>query len=139
MWLFLLVICSVNFVYAATTSKIRFCDYAGVRRTFMILGIVINLVKIIVPLILMATAMIGLSKTIISGKPDDFKASLMQVIKQTVAALVIFILPTLLDFVFDTLVGYDDSGFTVCTNCLLDTNNCTIPDKDPQVYEENEK
>lgn len=132
--LFLIFLLSFDVVYAATSSKIKFCDYGGVRRTFKTLGIIINLVKIIVPLILMGSAMIGMSKTIMSGKVDDFKASLLQVVKQVLAGLIIFILPTLLDFVFDSLVDYDTTGFTVCSNCLLDTNHCSIPDKDPEIY-----
>ncbi len=134
--LFLVTILSVNVVYAATSSKIKFCDYGGVRRTFKIIGIIINLIKIIVPLILMITGIAGISKTIISGKFDDLKGGIIQLCKQAVAGLIIFIIPGLLDFVFDSLVGYDDSNFTVCTNCLFDTNKCTIPDEDPEVYTE---
>lgn len=133
--LFLFVLLSGSVVYAATSSKIKFCDYGGVRRTFMIIGILINLVKIVVPLILIITAMIAFSKTILSGKTEDFKGSLMQVVKQLIAGLIIFFLPTLLDFVFDTLVtDYDPSGFTVCTYCMFEPDKCTIPDKDPEVY-----
>ncbi len=137
--LFFVAILSVNVVYAATSSKIKFCDYGGVRRTFKIIGIIINLVKIIVPLILTFSGMVGISKTIISGKFDDLKGGIIQLSKQAVAGLIIFIIPGLLDFVFDSLVEYDDSNFTACTNCLLDTNNCSIPDEDPEVYTEDEK
>lgn len=134
MLFFIAIFLCVNVVYAATSSKIKFCDYAGVRRTFKVIGIIINLVKIIVPLILMASAMISVSKTITSGKTDDFKASILQVVKQGIAGLVIFCLPSVLNFVFNSLVGYDDTGFTSCTTCLLDTGHCTIPDKDPEIY-----
>ncbi len=135
-----LIILSVGVVYAETTSKINFCDYGGVRRTFKIIGIIINLVKIVVPLILMASAMVVFFKTIVSGKIDDFKASLMQVVKQGIAGLVIFCIPGILDFAFDSLLdGTDFSSFTTCTNCLLDTDKCTIPDKDPEVYINNKK
>lgn len=134
--LFLSAFSILNVVYAATSSKIAFCDYSGVRRTFKILGMVINVVKVIVPLILIITGMITLSKTIISGKSDDFKGSLMILAKKFVAGFIVFLLPSVLDYAFDTLIGYDDSSFTQCSNCLLDTSHCTIPESDPETYTE---
>lgn len=137
--LFVLFICAfltLNVVYAATSSKIEFCDYSGVRRTFMILGVIINIVKIVVPLILIITGMIAFSKTIISGKTEDMTASISLLAKKIIAGLIVFLIPSVLDFTFDTLIGADDSSFTECTNCLLDTENCTIPESDPNTYTE---
>lgn len=137
--LFVLFICAfltLNVVYAATSSKIEFCDYSGVRRTFMILGVIINIVKIVVPLILIITGMIAFSKTIISGKTEDMTASISLLAKKIIAGLIVFLIPSVLDFTFDTLIGADGSSFTECTNCLLDTENCTIPESDPSTYTE---
>ena len=47
MIIFLIALLTIPTVAFATTSaKIAFCDYGGVRRTFMIIGIIINIVKI---------------------------------------------------------------------------------------------
>ena len=136
--LFVILFMSLNFVYAATSSKISFCEYGGVVRTFKIIGILINIVKIVIPILIIITAIISISKTILSGKTEDLKASFIQLAKQLVAGLVIFCLPSVLDFAFDNLAGdgtaYDPSGFTVCTNCLFDTEHCQIPEKDPEIY-----
>lgn len=126
----------LNVVYAATSSKIAFCDYSGVRRTFMLIGIIINIVKIAVPLILIITGMITFSKTIISGKSDDLTTSIGILAKKIIAGLIVFLIPSILDFTFDTLIGADESNFTECTNCLLDTEHCTIPEHDPETYTE---
>ena len=123
-----------DLVLAATTSEIRFCEYAGVLRTFKILGVIINIVKIVVPLIIIGTAMVSVFTTVTSGKSDELKASFMIIVKKLIAGLIIFLLPSTLDFAFDTLIGNDTSKFTSCTNCLLDTGNCTIPDEDPSIY-----
>lgn len=136
LFIFILLLLSVNVVYAATSSKLQFCDYSGVRRTFMIIGIIINLVKIVVPLILMASAMFAFAKTITTGKPEDFKSSLLQVVKQAVAGLAIFCLPGLINYTFSLVDGYDQTGFRACSTCLLDTGHCTIPDKDPEIYDD---
>ncbi len=121
-------------VLADTTSDIKFCEMAGVRRTFLILGMCLNIIKIVLPLVIIGTAMISVGKTVISGKSDDLKGSLTLIIKKVIAGLVIFLLPTIVDFAFDTLIGYDDSGFTACTTCFLDTDSCTIPDAEPDIY-----
>lgn len=119
---------------AKTSSELRFCEYGGVLRTFKIIGMCINIVKIVVPLIIVGTAMVSIFKTVTSGKADDLKGSFTLIVKKLIAGLIIFIIPSALDFAFDTLIGYDDSGFTACSNCLLDTGNCTIPTNDPDTY-----
>lgn len=134
--LFLLLFCGINLVYAETSTKLNFCAYAGVRRTLMIIGIIIIIAKIIIPLIIIITGMITFFKTVLSGKDDDFKNSISILAKKIVAGLIIFFLPTVINYAFEALVGYDDSGYTACSTCLLDVNNCEIPDEDPTTYTE---
>ena len=135
--LIILVLCLVpHLVFADTTSKLNFCQYGGTRRTFKILGLAINIIKILVPLILMITGIITLSKTVISGKDDDLKSSLSILAKKAIAGIIIFLLPGALDYAFDTLIGYDDSSFTACTKCLLAPDSCQIPTEDPETYTE---
>lgn len=134
--LFLLLFCGLNIVYAGTTTKLNFCAYAGVRRTLMIIGIIIIIAKIVIPLIIIITGMISFFKTVISGKDDDFKSSIGILAKKIVAGLIIFFLPTVINYAFEALVGYDDSGYTACSTCLLDVDRCVIPDEDPETYTE---
>lgn len=120
--------------YAATDSNLYFCEYPGVRRTFMILGLLINIVKIVIPLIIIITGIITLSKTIISGKADDLKVSINVLIKKAVAGVIIFLLPSAINYLFNTLIANDTSKFTLCTTCLFDAEHCKIPEKDPTTY-----
>ena len=123
-----------DLVLAATSSKLRICEYGGVLRTLKIIGMAINIVKIIVPLLVIGTAIMSVFKTVTSGKADDLKGSFILILKKVIAGLIIFLIPTVLDFTFDSLLEYDDSGFTACSNCLLDTGNCVIPTTDPNTY-----
>lgn len=135
--LFMILFLGVNIVYAKTSSKISFCDYGGVRRTFKILGIFITIIKIVAPLMLIGAGMISVFKTVTSGKADDLKTSLVQLVKQGIAGLIIFCLPGLMDFVFNYLAPeHGQSGFSACTTCLFNTGSCTIPDKEPSTYNE---
>lgn len=133
--IFLMILSIIpNVVMAATSSELRICEYSGVLRTLKILGMCLNIAKVVVPLIIIGTAMVSIFKTVMSGKADDLKGSFTLIVKKLIAGLIIFYIPTILDFTFDSLIGYDDSGFTACSNCLLDTDNCTIPEEDPPTY-----
>lgn len=125
-----------NIVYAATSAKLAFCDYAGVRRAFKIAGLIIDIVKIVVPLLVIITGMIGFAKPIISGKTEDITANAMILLKKVIAGLVIFLLPGICDYAFSLIPNYDDSSIAACTTCLLDVNGCTIPTTDPITYTE---
>ena len=134
--LIMIAFLSINIVYAATKSKIHFCDYAGARRTLMIIGIIINIAKILVPLLIILTQMVSMTKIVISGKDEDFKESFKVMVKKIIAGLVIFFIPGIIDYTIDNLVKADNSGFAQCSNCLLDTKHCKIPTTDPDYYDE---
>ena len=126
---------SINVVYAATKSDLKFCDYAGTRRTLKILGTIINIIKILVPVLIIITEIIAITKVITTGDDKDLKENFKQLVRKIIAGLVIFVLPTLIDYAIDNIAGYSDSGFTQCSNCLLDTGSCKIPTEDPTIYE----
>lgn len=134
--LIMIAFLSINIVYAATKSKIGFCDYAGTRRSLKIIGIIINIAKVVVPLLIILTQMVSMTNIVISGKDEDFKENFKIMVKKIIAGLVIFFIPGIIDYAVDNLAGYNDSGFAQCSNCLLDTNHCTIPTSDPDYYDE---
>ncbi len=125
----------LNIVYAKTSAKLSICAYPGTLRMFKILGILIIILKIVVPLLVMITAIIAFVQPIMSGKADDIKAKGLILVKKLIAGLAIFIIPTVLPSLFETLIpDYDDSDIYACTTCLFDVDNCTIPASDPVIY-----
>ncbi len=134
--LIMLAFLSINIVFAATKSKIGFCDYAGTRRALKIIGIILNIAKILVPLLIILTQMVSMTKIITSGKDEDLKESLKVLVKKVIAGLLIFFIPGIIDYAIDNLAGFDRGGFATCSNCLLDTNHCSIPSSDPDYYDE---
>lgn len=132
------VIClslGMNVVYAATSAKLSLCEYAGTLRTFKILGIVLNILKIAIPLLISITGIVAFVKPLMSGKSDDVKASAFILFKKVIAGLVIFLIPTVMPTVFEMLIpNYDDSEIYACSTCLLDVDNCQIPTSDPVTY-----
>ncbi len=126
---------SVNIVFADTKSNVKFCDYAGTRRTLKIIGTIINIAKVLVPLLIIITEIISLTKAITSGKAEDLKENFVVLVRKVIAGLVIFVLPSIINYAITNLAGHSDTGFAQCSNCLLNTKSCTIPTTDPTIYE----
>ena len=137
--LLLLFICTADFVYAKTTGEIKFCDYGSVQRTLKIIGILILIMKIVAPLIIIATAFFAFFKPVISGTVDDFKGSFKTLMMKIIAGLIIFVIPSMLDYTFDNLLGAEDSSFNKCSNCLLDVDSCNPTDEVPEYYTDDSK
>jgi hypothetical protein len=119
-------------VYADVVADVKVCDSPGVLRTMKILGILIVLIKVIVPLLLIIMSIIDFGKSVIAGNAEDLKKNTVIFFKRCVAGAIILILPSLINFLFDNLVDRDEAKYQVCSNCLFNPNNCSIPDKEPE-------
>ena len=136
---YLIFICFSFFILANITnaagvsSKLHFCEYPGTLRALKIVGIAIIILKIAAPLILTYSGIASLLKVVISGKQEDLTGSAVQLFKKTLAGLVIFIVPSLINYAFDTFVDANNDEFTPCITCIFDTSNCEIPTEDPDI------
>lgn len=135
--IFFLFFISINIVYAQTSTDLRLCEYPGVIRTLKLIGLFIFIAKILVPILLIGFSIVDVSKTIISGKADDLKKAAMTILKRAIAGLLIFFIPTIVNYCFQTLVeAVDASEYQACSTCLLDFNNCEIPEEDQIVIDD---
>lgn len=135
----LFILCALligmNIAYAATSSDLHFCEYPGTLRAMAIIGIIIGIIKVAVPVLIIITSMITFVKVITSGKEDDLKQSAMTVVKKVVAGILIFLIPDLIDYVFNNIVDTNNtSNFKACETCLTKPNSCSIPDSNPTIY-----
>lgn len=76
----------------------------------LILKYAMNIVFIIVPIIVIALAIIDLFKYML--KPESPGATLKAIITRIIAGLIVFLIPTMIDTVFSLVEGYDDSAIT---------------------------
>lgn len=121
-------------VLAETTTELHFCEYPGVLRTFKIIGILITICKIVVPLILIFTVIVDLAKIVVNGKQEELTGSVPKFAKKIVAGLVVFMIPTVVNFAIEKLAdATDNTTMTACSNCMLNQEHCVIPDKDPVI------
>ena len=105
-------------------EEINFCEEKGVLKTFQIVGYILFIAKIIVPLLLIILGTIDFAKATISSDDKATKDAVISLIKRVLIAVIIFLIPTILDFLLSLVNGaseaFKDSEFTNCTDCLFD-------------------
>lgn len=79
----------------------------SIYRLALIIKYAINITLIVVPIIIIILCMIDMSKVIF--KPDNVKTSLKTVVNRIIAGLIIFLIPTIIDFCFTLVENYDNS------------------------------
>lgn len=105
----------------------EFCNNAGVLSMIRILGIIIEIIKIIIPLLIIVFGMIDFGKVVVSNDDKEINKSTSRIVKRIVAGVLIYFIPTIILALFDYLQLseiYRDENFYKCTTCLLDTSTC---------------
>ena len=117
-------------------KPITFCEENRVLKVFQILGYIIFGAKIIVPLILLILGTIDFAKAVISSSEKAPQEALKSFGLRIVAAIIVFLIPTFLEFLI-TLVNGASETFKEknenCTNCLFnpfDSGKCKAADVD---------
>ena len=115
---------SINNVKAADLEiePITFCEENNVLLTFQIIGYVLFIAKIIIPLLLIILGTIDCAKAAISSNDKANQEALSSLIRRIIAAVIIFLIPTIVSFVLSLIDGvseFENNSWTNCTNCLL--------------------
>lgn len=97
-------------------NLLNFCNTSGVLRTIYLLKILIKIIFVIVPIILIIKVSTSFFKVVITGNQDTLKKELLQTLKSTLAAIIIFFIPTIVNYTFTSFVDYDDTSFVACYN-----------------------
>lgn len=105
------------------------CTDERVLNVFRIVGNIIFISKIIVPLLIIIFGIIELSKAVLASDDKAISKATSLLIKKTIAGVVIFFIPTIVDVVYSFIVeaGEIQSRFYKCQKCLVDPqgNECT--------------
>lgn len=91
-------------------------------KAFQIIGYIIFIMKIVVPLLLIIMASLDFAKAVVSSGEKPNIDVLKKVGTRIGIAVIIFIIPTVLDFLLSLVGGTKETmeGFEPCTACLLD-------------------
>ena len=104
-----------------------FCSHPHVKQTLRFIGIVLVIAKILVPILIIGMGVVNLVQVIIAGKDEEMKKHMTSVLKRLIVGVAIFLLPGIIDFIYDTvssLIGASNSSTSICENCILDLEKC---------------
>lgn len=109
-----------------------FC--ASTANIWQIVGYILLVFKIAIPLLLIIFGMLDLGKAVIASKDDEIKKATGSLVKRAIAAVVIFLLPTLISFIMGMVTDFASSGakedYDICRTCLVRPNDETCPASD---------
>ena len=103
------------------TSADAFC--ADMEPVLKIVGLVVFGIKVAVPIILIVIGMLDLAKAVTEKKEDDIKAAQQKLIKRAIAAVLVFLIVTLVSLVMG-LIGAGD--YKKCMDCINHPFRCKI-------------
>ena len=114
------------------SSFLKICDKnqnPEILAVFRLAGILLMIVKIVVPLLLILFGMIDLSKAVIDSKDDAIKTSTIKFGKRVALGLIIFFVPSIISGLFTILTDYSSfiKEFEPCMNCILNPNGDDCP------------
>ncbi len=101
--------------------EFKFCEDPRILRAFKAGGILIYIIKILIPLIIIIMGSIDFGKALVSGDDKDISLSTQKMLKRFIAGIIIFFIPTLVSVILNMIEGATDfeSKFSDCHNCLL--------------------
>lgn len=116
-----------NVVYA-TDANLNLCQDEGILKTFQIGGYALYIVKIAVPILLMIFGMVDLLKAVIGSDDSLIKKQAGVLAKRAIAAIVVFLIPTLVDAIFSLITNYTEimKDYEDCYNCLMEPNDSSV-------------
>ena len=97
------------------------CD--GLGPVLRIVGIVVWGIKVVVPIMLIVIGMVDLAKAVTEKSEDKIKEAQQKLIKRAIAAVLVFLVVSLVGVVM-TIVG--DESYEECMTCINSPWSCKI-------------
>ena len=91
---------------------IELCESSHILRLILVIKYVIQIISILLPLILIFMGVSHAIKAVMSGKAEALKDNAVQYLKQIMAALLIFFIPTIVRYSTTLVNNYEDSFIT---------------------------
>lgn len=95
------------------------CHQNGVKRVLKFVGALLLIAKILVPIILIVFGVMDFSKAMVASDADAISKATKSLLFRFLAGVIIFILPTIVNFVFST-IGKNNTNFNQCRACVFD-------------------
>ena len=96
------------------------CADANLMKIWRFIGVMLEIIRIAVPIILIIMGSLDFAKAVMAGKEDDIKKSQMAFVKRSIAAVIVFFVPFVVRILMDVL----EVNTSPCLECIIDTKNC---------------
>lgn len=107
-------------------SPFHFCQSYGILKAFSVVHTLITIIKIIIPIVLIVLGSIDYGKAAIANDDKQFTNSTNTLIRRIVIAVVIFLIPTIVDASLNYFVNYEKAkgDFRDCFMCFSGNDSC---------------
>lgn len=95
------------------------CHQEGVKNALKFIGILLLIAKILVPIILIVFGVMDYAKAIVTSDADANSKATKSLLFRVVAGMIIFILPTIVNFVFSAIVK-NNARYNQCRACIFE-------------------
>lgn len=104
----------------------EFCTEAAGILQFV--GYALTIIKIAIPLIIIAYGILDFGKAVTASKDDEIKTSAKRLLWRAIAGVVIFFIPSIVLWLFGTISQYTTGkdGFGNCETCILNPKSCVV-------------
>ena len=109
------------------------CANGDFRKVARILGIVLSIVKVVVPLIIIVLGIVDLTKAVTSGDDKALSKATSSLIKRVIAGFIVYIIPIAIMGILNAIEitkgieKENNSDFGACTKCIFSPyKDCSI-------------
>lgn len=88
-----------------------------------IVSLLVNLIKVGVPVLLIIFGMLDLGKAVVAQKEDEIKKGQQTFVKRLIAAAIVFFVFIIVQVVFNLVSDEEEQDIWSCVNCLIN-NEC---------------
>lgn len=120
----------MNILASATAGATTVGEFCRVTASlWQIIGYIINVMKIVVPIIIVLFGIIDLSKAVMAGKEDEMKNAQKLLIKRLIYGVAVFMIITIVKSIYGLVLDDENDDYVmanVCWNCVMkpDSGNC---------------
>ena len=111
------------------TDFLQICDVnenPQIVASTKLIGIFINIIKILVPIIMIVLGSIDMTKAVLSKEQDAIQKQLFVLIRRIIIGSLVFLAPSIINSAFHLIDGMDnyESAFSTCMDCILGSDSC---------------
>ena len=121
----------MNVVKAASINILsvdyeNICSNQNILNAVRIIGDVVNILKWIVPIIIIIFGVIDFVKAVVSSDEDASSKASKALLRRFISGVAVFLVPTILFGILNIIEVTTDiqSEFIACTECILDVSTC---------------